>query len=261
VEIRFADDVDEDETVGLVLLDTEVGNLVLRQANLDGTMGDDVSIRLASLGTMIVQGSSLKLHAAARPDKPLLELSFDTAKTAARWCRALRQHSSSHATPRGQGLGSEFAEAPVPSGDSGTVPVASTASDYAPVNASGRALRALIGNMEEQVQLYQAMEQRKDEQMVDVRNKMMSIMEGINECQASYLAQREVLEKQQSQIEDLQGRLRRKQCAAAAHLVDFGPAAMARAACEANAAEASAGWQRSGSRRGPPALWGDDTHD
>lgn len=233
---------DGDEEVRLASIDLANGNLILRQVSLgdnrEVSLGGSATVKLSSIGAVTLRGKSVKLHGGAQSGKVLLELHFEGPERAAVWSQALRQSSSSGSKPVTPDRTSEgSSEAADTTGGPMAARIAAAAQ-------TASTLRLLISQQEEQAALLEAIHERKAQQALKIQERLEVVLEKLNEGQATYTSQQQVLDDQQGIVKALQSRL----------CVMYKAASKAEAACSGAASEAAAGWRNVQAASGPARM-------
>uniref|UniRef100_A0A6T0RSE5 PH domain-containing protein n=1 Tax=Alexandrium monilatum TaxID=311494 RepID=A0A6T0RSE5_9DINO len=209
--------------VRLAELDNEGGRLILWQLMHSDSgeveVGNQASVKLASIGDAAIEESSVLLHAAGFPGRVLIRLNFSDEPLARTWARALRAgcararsgaQREAEAKPASEEAEPEDAEE---ESTAGKTPV--------------EMLRILLVQLEQQAELMETINKRKEDHLFETQAELEWALERLQEGQEEYARNQRELESRQVVIEGLRQRLQ--------------TAGAAEAACMANAMQASAG--------------------
>lgn len=249
---------DGDKESRLASVDATSSSLILKQVALSPSaevqVGGQAVVKLSSIGHAKATGKIVYLRAGGPTGPILLELHFDSASVAKLWARALSPGGYTEASPaasparspasagrgvRGSptggqakmvsssGQSSPASRASPTSQGRGTSGAAPTAEEEA-ADAATTTLYELVRQQEEQVRLLQEITSRKDEQLLKIQEKVEESLTMLQGGQEQYAQQGKLVAKQNEMIAMLRSQLEGADSIAAA--------------CNANAAEAAAGW-------------------
>eukprot|EP00441_Pelagodinium_beii_P045053 CAMPEP_0197625774 /NCGR_PEP_ID=MMETSP1338-20131121/5041_1 /TAXON_ID=43686 ORGANISM="Pelagodinium beii, Strain RCC1491" /NCGR_SAMPLE_ID=MMETSP1338 /ASSEMBLY_ACC=CAM_ASM_000754 /LENGTH=319 /DNA_ID=CAMNT_0043196259 /DNA_START=46 /DNA_END=1005 /DNA_ORIENTATION=- len=212
---------DGDVDVRLASLDFAGGQLKLQQLSFSDSgevqAGGSASVKLASIGDAVAQGSTVKLKSGA--GRVLLELEFNGNRTVAQaWAEAIKQPQ---AVPR-QANGHES-------------------------SAEGNAaemLQSLIEQQEEQVRLLETIVERKSEQLLQMQQHLEGALEKLQLGQELYGEQQQVVDLQHEKIQRLKAKIEQSPSSTMEQV-----ARAAASACAANAAQAESGARAAAAQR------------